>query len=208
MISLLKKDLLNLQSYLKTIFVFIAFFSIVSFSMDDVGFLSGMLIMVFTMIPIASFTYDKQSKWDIFAQTLPVTRQEMVLSKYLLAILFIVIGFVISFTMTAIISLMKESMIEVEMLILSNGLISAIAMILLSIMLPLVYKFGVEKSRIILITICLIPTVLVMLLSNLGIRLPSNFNWELLSYSAPLIALALMVISSIISYKIFCREDL
>lgn len=207
MMSLVLKDLLNLQGYLKTIFVFVVFYSMLSFTMDDVSFVAGMLIVLFAMIPIASFTYDKQAKWDVFGQTLPVTRKQMVQSKYVVALLFIVIGLVLSFIITGTATFIKESSVEVVELIATNSLVASVGIILLAIMLPLIYKFGVEKSRIMLLAISSIPIIALLLLSKLGFTVPSNIDWQKVAYTIPVVALILFGISFFISNKIYARKD-
>lgn len=76
--SLLLKDLMAFQSYVKTLVLFVLFFTIITFSMDDASFLSGMIILWMAMLPISSFSYDQHAKWDLFAQTLPITRKQIV----------------------------------------------------------------------------------------------------------------------------------
>ncbi|MEK4699564.1 ABC-2 transporter permease [Solibacillus sp. FSL R7-0668] len=207
MMSLVLKDLLNLQSYLKTIIVFVVFYSMLSFTMDEVSFVAGMLIVLFAMIPIASFTYDKQAKWDVFGQTLPVTRKQMVQSKYVIALIFIVIGLVLSFIITAIATFIKESSVEVVELIAANSMVASVGIILLAIMLPLIYKFGVEKSRIMLLAISSIPIIALLLLSKLGFTVPSNIDWQTVASIIPVVALLLFGISFFISNKIYARKD-
>lgn len=207
MMSLVLKDLLNLQSYLKTIIVFVVFYSMLSFTMDEVSFVAGMLIVLFAMIPIASFTYDKQAKWDVFGQTLPVTRKQMVQSKYVIALIFIVIGLVLSFIITGIATFIKESSVEVVELIAANSMVASVGIILLAIMLPLIYKFGVEKSRIMLLAISSIPIIALLLLSKLGFTVPSNIDWQTVASIIPVVALLLFGISFFISNKIYARKD-
>ena len=79
--SLLLKDLLNLRGYVKIITFFVVFYGLITFTMDDLNFLSGMVIILFMMIPISSFNYDQHSKWDVFSQALPVSRKEIVQSN-------------------------------------------------------------------------------------------------------------------------------
>lgn len=207
MTSLVLKDLLNLQSYLKTIVVFVAFYAVLSYTMTDVSFAAGMLIVLFAMIPITSFSYDKQAKWDVFSQTLPVTRKQIVLGKYIVALLFIVLGFVLSFVITVFTTTLKNDPFNLMELLIGNGMIALVGLTLLSIMIPLIYKFGVEKSRIMLMTIALVPTLGVMLLANLGFTIPSDFNWALVGYSVPAVAVIGFVISFIISHKIYRAKD-
>lgn len=207
MTSLVLKDILNLQSYLRTIFVFVIFYTVLSFTMADVSLVAGMLIILFAMIPISSFSYDQQAKWDVFSQTLPVTRKQIVQGKYIVALLFIVLGFVLSFVITVIATVLKGETLDLMELLIGNGMIALTGLILLAIMIPLIYKFGVEKSRMMLMTIALVPTLGVMLLANLGFTIPSDFNWELVGYIIPAVAAIGFVISFMISTRIYSAKD-
>lgn len=207
MTSLVLKDLLNLQSYLRTIFVFVIFYTVLSFTMADVSLVAGMLIILFAMIPISSFSYDQQAKWDVFSQTLPVTRKQIVQGKYIVALLFIVLGFVLSFVITVIATVLKNETLDLMELLIGNGMIALTGLILLAIMIPLIYKFGVEKSRMMLMTIALVPTLGVMLLANLGFTIPSDFNWALVGYIIPAVAVIGFVISFMISTRIYSAKD-
>ena len=180
---------------------------VLSFKMADVSLVAGMLIILFAMIPISSFSYDQQAKWDVFSQTLPVTRKQIVQGKYIVALLFIVLGFVLSFVITVIATVLKGETLDLMELLIGNGMIALTGLILLAIMIPLIYKFGVEKSRMMLMTIALVPTLGVMLLSNLGFTIPSDFNWELVGYIIPAVAAIGFVISFMISTRIYSAKD-
>ena len=82
--GLLVKDILQLKSYKKTLIFFIIIFILTSISNDGrIG--SALIIMLtlgFGMFSIASFSYDETNKADKFILTLPLTKKEVVLSKY------------------------------------------------------------------------------------------------------------------------------
>ena len=125
--SLLLKDLLNLRGYVKIITFFVVFYGLITFTMDDLNFLSGMVIILFMMIPISSFNYDQHSKWDVFSQALPVSRKEIVQSKYVLGCLFLIIGFTVSFLMSAIVSIIKYSSVEWKDMFVTNAMIVVVS---------------------------------------------------------------------------------
>ena len=90
--SLILKDFISLKSYSKSLAIIIGFFTIITFTNDEPSFLSGMIILIMSMLPITSFSYDQHAKWDLFSQTLPVSRKQLVMSKYALGIISIVAG--------------------------------------------------------------------------------------------------------------------
>lgn len=209
MTSLILKDLLNLRSYTKTIIIIILFYGFINYSMDDASFLAGMVILLFTMVPISSFTYDQQAKWDVFGQSLPVTRKEIVLSKYILSGIFLLVGFFISVLMSVMISMVKLSTIDWELIFTTNSSIVVVALVLLSILIPLIYKFGVEKSRFLIMAIILVPIVIAIILSKLGLNIPTEtqLNLPTLYGIIMFVAIVIVVISMLTSLKIFQAKD-
>lgn len=80
--ALLMKDFYVLFKQMKLFFVMILFFSLIpnqnmaSFAAVYAG-----------MLPFSALAYDEQSKWDQLAVTMPYSRRDLVLSKYVLGYL-------------------------------------------------------------------------------------------------------------------------
>lgn len=45
-------------------------------------------VLFSVMIPMSAIAYDDKAKWDRYALTMPVSRRDLVISKYLLALAF------------------------------------------------------------------------------------------------------------------------
>ena len=205
--SLILKDLLAFQSYVKTLVLFVLFFTIITFSMDDASFLSGMIILWMAMLPISSFSYDQHAKWDLFAQTLPVTRKQIVQAKYVLGLLFVGFATVLAIILNSIVSSVKSLPIEWNVLIESNLMIGLVALVFLSILFPLIYKYGVEKSRMLIIVVVAIPSIVFIYFSNNNLQLLNNVTSQTLLAGGVLAAIIVMVISYIISLKLYTAKD-
>ena len=205
--SLILKDLTAFQSYVKTLVLFVLFFTIITFSMDDASFLSGMIILWMAMLPISSFSYDQHAKWDLFAQTLPVTRKQIVQAKYVLGLLFVGFATVLAIILNSIVSSVKSLPIEWNVLIESNLLIGLVAIVFLSILFPLIYKYGVEKSRMLIIVVVAIPTIIFVYFSNNNLQLLNNITPQTLLASGGVFAIIAMVISYFTSLKLYTAKD-
>ena len=207
--SLILKDFISLKSYSKTLAIIIGFFTIITFTNDEPSFLSGMIILIMSMLPITSFSYDQHAKWDLFSQTLPVSRKQLVMSKYVLGIISIVAGAILAILLNVAVLLVKSLEVDIWYLILANSLIALVALLYLSILIPLVYKFGVEKSRLLTIVVLAIPSVLAIVLSNAGVSIP------VLDEITPAIVVAIglvfvvcvMLISYVISVRIYMNKE-
>ena len=84
MAGLLLKDCYNLKSQLKMLGLFLILFLVLAISMKNSGFFAGIAMMLAVMMPVTALAYDERAKWDQFAVTMPVTRTQIVGSKYLL----------------------------------------------------------------------------------------------------------------------------
>ena len=147
MTGFILKDLLTLRRYIKLIALAIAVFAVMTWYLDNAAVVSAMIAVQFAVLPVTSFAYDQQAKWELFAQTLPVSRREIVASKYVLSIAFIALGTIIGVGLALVVGLLKGEPAGPRDLALAGGFIMAASMFFLSVMIPLIYKFGVEKSR-------------------------------------------------------------
>lgn len=207
--SLLLKDLMALKSYSKTLVLLIGLFIVLSFGNEDTNFLSGIIILMMAMLTVTSFSYDQYANWDLFSQTLPISRKDVVMSKYLLGILSIFSGGVLAVFFTFIISLIKSLEVDAAETMMTSGAIALVAFLFLGLVIPLVYKFGVERSRMITIAVLAVPSIIVVFLSKIGVDFSVLDN---LSPSALLLAgsacvIGLLLISYSISAKIYMKKD-
>lgn len=208
MTSLILKDLIMLKSYAKTLIIMIGFFALVTFS-NDASFLSGMIILILAMLPVTSFSFDQQSKWDLFSQTLPVSRKQLVWSKYLLGLIAIGSGVVIASLLNGVILLLKNQPVDLLELVVANIVIAYAGILFLAVLIPLVYQFGVEKSRLISLAVLAVPSLLAVGLSRAGV----SFAWldsidsTFLFGISSLVVVLVFLLSTFVSIRIYSKKD-
>lgn len=202
--GLLLKDLLNLKKQSKIYLALILFYLVFSIINNNASFFGGMVCILSAMLPITALSYDERAKWDKFALTMPVSRRDMVTSKYLLGFLFALAGSILLFLCNLF------TKIELSENMITTAVFLGIGILILSILLPLLFKFGVEKGRIIMMPIFFIPAIIVMLLSKSGINLhpPGEKMIQLLSYTAPVVVIAIAILSIMISLKIYQKKEI
>ena len=207
--GLITKDILQLKSYKKTLIVFIMIFALTSISGEGgIGnILAIMLTLGFGMFSMASFNYDELNKADRYILTLPLTKKEVVLSKYILvicstvigSIIGIILGFILTFVVNKQVPNIKELILVGLGGVLGIGLIEAIQI-------PCVYKWGAEKGRIqmVIVTalVALLAGVIIFIVEKANIQLPANNIIEIFSKFLPLIFIGLTLIIYYISYKV------
>ena len=217
--GLIIKDILQLKNYKKTLIVFILIFTLTSISgTDGTGnMLAIMLTLGFGMFSMASFNYDELNKADRYILTFPLTKRQVVLSKYILvigstvigSILGTILGFIVTFAFNKQVSNIEEHILAGLGGIFGIGLIEAIQI-------PCVYKWGAEKGRIqmVIVTafVALLAGGVIFIGEKINIQFTSNNIFDMLSRFLPLgfivVIIAMYYISYKIAYKIYEKKEI
>lgn len=207
MIGLVIKDFLNLKNGFKTSLLILALFSFMAYQSQDPTYLMGVFVLIMSMQSISSMSYDELAKWDIYALTMPISRVKLVISKYILSTMLSIIALIISGSIAYFVILPTSNMSTIEFF-LSSYLVFAISILFLSILLPLIYKYGVEKSRLLTFIVIAIPVLLGVFSSKMGIDLPNENQLRSLFKVSPFIIIALLFVSSFISCRIYKNKDM
>lgn len=204
MVGLILKDLLNLKRQAKLILLVLIFYLIMGAKSDQAEFFSVVIMLFFPVLIISTFSFDERCNWPRYALVMPVTRKEIVLSKYVSGFLFIVGGGVISLVYLGIINQINR---ESSFLFIITA--ASVVMFYFSIIFPIVIRFGSEKGRIAMFLIFLIPyCVYMFLLNNNGIKMPSINNIRAIEYTIPIVSICTYIISGYIATGIFNKMDI
>lgn len=208
--GLILKDLLNMKSSLKMFTLMVVIYAVVFIPQGNSSFMAGFTILISTILIVTTMAYDDTAKWDKYALTMPLTRKDIVLSKYLVMICFSVIGAVVGVVFTLVAGIFQKNL-DVLATLLQVGIILSVALIFGSLLLPLMYKFGVEKARLIMILCALLPTGVIILLSQFFKNSATPvISEELLLgilYATPVIAIAALVLSFLASVHIYKKKE-
>ena len=207
--GLITKDILQLKTYKRTLIIFIVIFTLTSISQESGlgNILAIMLTLGFGMFSMASFNYDELNKADRYILTLPLTKKEVVLSKYILVIGSTVIGNIIGITLGVVLTFaINKQVPNIEELI-SVGLGSVLGIgIIEAIQIPCVYKWGAEKGRIQMVVVTALVALLaggiIFIGEKANIQFPANNILEIFSKYLPLIFIGITIIIYYISYKV------
>ena len=149
MIGLLRKDLFVADKSGRMLLVLAVVFSVVP-GMGSFG--STYAVMLALMMPMTSIAYDERSKWDKYAAMLPYTPGQIVWSKYMLAYFYTVLGggiIVLGTFLRGVTTGAMDWRETMEMTVLM-GVVMLFAM---ALGLPVIYRFGSEKGRFMMIVI-------------------------------------------------------
>lgn len=146
--ALLIKDLYSLKATMKMLLAFLVLMAIVTFMNKDPSFMGSYIVILSAMLPITCIGLDERAKWDRYALTMPISRRDMVLSKYLLGLLLVVGATALTLGIIALTGTWagRESILQAL-------IFPVMGMVLIAVILPLSLRFGVEKGRIMLIAL-------------------------------------------------------
>ena len=171
--------------------------------------------MLFGFFAVNSIYYDEANNGNPFLFTLPFSRKEYVISKYLFGFIMGGCAWVISSLLGIIfLSVSGSSVNTGEWL--ATGFISLILLLIMfSIMLPIQFKFGMEKGRI--ATIIFFVAIFVLLYSFGGeehtktiqavVTFLNGINPAALLLGASLVAVALTAVSMVSSTCIIQKKE-
>ena len=220
--GLLKKDLYNLASYKTTLIIIVIFCGMAIIGTDAIYWGSVVIGIIVGMISPSTFSYDEMAKSNRYILTLPVTRKEIVLEKYILAIGATILGSLLGFVLTLLIGnimnyVRPDNVIDINidtLLATTIGGLFGVSLIQ-AIQIPSIFKWGAEKGRIqmfiVLFVLALIGAGVGFLIKESGLSVDiaklesvlKNFGLFLLI----LLSFIIYFISYKISYKIYKNKE-
>lgn len=210
MFGLILKDLYTIRLYAKQLLVLFVFFILISMGLDHAAlFIGSMFAMLFMMMSIYTFSYDAMCKWDRYAQTMPVSKRNIVTSKYMFSLFLNITGILFSFLISLIMLQWKPMEdFTLKYLLLTDGFLFCIMVLFSSILLPFVFRFGVEKARLIIIAIFAIPSAGFVILSRIGVQLDDLNTLFFIAKLLPFFTLVVLLLSYSLSVHIYSRKEI
>ena len=209
MLGLIKKDFLLIKANLKSMVIIFIVYLILAFQGTfDVTFIIPLIgIMLF----ISTFSYDDFNNWNSYAVTLPDGRRNVVRAKYIASIILTVILGAVALAISAGISYTKTNNINVDEIMSSLMETMLSSVIIISLLYPIVFKFGATNGRIILFAVVFGIAGIGALIAQFVDTTPIiNMINRLDSYSLiaiPIISVILIGISYLISNKIYQNKE-
>lgn len=202
MSGILIKDFYNLKGQLKIAGVILLVYGIITLQSENYSMLSVMTGVFGMMLPVTACAYDEKAKWDRMALSMPLSLRDLAFSKYLLGAGLATAGLLIN--------LIVLFLIGVDQVPGGMGFplgVFAANMIFLSLLLPIVFHFGVEKGRMYMLGLFLIPTVLILLMQRRELPVIPEGVLEILKLLIPLLVVVMLAGSLRLSAGIMDRKE-
>ena len=166
--AMLYADWLNFRQSLRSMLLILVVFAFAAFAWSGPMFFIMIVVMLSIMLPATLCASDQAYGWDKLSLSLPILRREVVGSKYLIGLLANLALCALAAAMTVIYSAVDASVPLTENLL---GLFCGeiISLLLMGLMLAITFKFGVEKSRYMLIAVVWIPILVMAAIVKLDI---------------------------------------
>ena len=205
---LILKDLLLIKGNARYILIFLVIFGLIALEGNDVLYFIPAFISM--MMFMTTFSYDEYNKWDAYAITLPIKKENIVLSKYVGSTILLGIALILTFIISLVVGLVTEQLDMQKNITLLLGCGGAVLLVE-AIMYPLLIKFGVEKGRIwVFLGIFLSSFIIGFIFQKVSLTIPENVMTFLSQYLPWLLAAALLlilIISYTISKKLYLKKE-
>ena len=141
--GLLLKDIYTITKQMRVFLIMIVLFALVP------GYpLSGFALVYSAMLPVTALAYDERSKWNELAAMMPYTKKDIVSCKYFLGYVSIFCAGALCLSVQLIASLFGGEAVTPESVLPVLIMVGAV-LIFQSVNLPFMFRFGVEKGRLI-----------------------------------------------------------
>ena len=217
MSGLIVKDFLILRKTLRSYLMILLIYGAVAFSgFWQASFVSGFMMVMVSVLPMNVFAYDKQSKWDVYGLSLPVGRTKTVAARYLAVLIMFAASAVLTTVLGVALNIAGRMEERLEEYLLSCAICVVIAMLINAVMLPLLYRFGSERARMMLFGVMgVIAVLVVILLMPLGgLEWLNSLDESALEQAAALPAaavaagLVLLALSFLLSRHFYGNQDI
>ncbi len=208
--GLLLKDLYMTVKYCRAYFFIAIVFALASVWGNSWFFLAYPIIMA-SVIPVNLISYDEKSKWSVYVGTFPYSKKEIVSVKYIITLIFLGLAILLS-GITQTVHMLIQGTFDLEFLIVLLVLLPVVGVICPNFMLPAIFKYGVEKGRLVFYGVMIFLCALLAVLGAIGSvndGLPGLFP-SLQLWIVPLIlgiGVVLLISSWLLSIRFYSTKE-
>lgn len=216
--ALIVVDLVTIKRHLPNLgAISLLFAGLAAFASGEISSFTPVFSLAVTIyIAFAFATYDEKNGWEAYRLTYPVSRRHVVAGRYITIVLLSILASVTALLLCAVAGLLSPSSgFDLQAVIVSGLFATAAALIILSLLLPAIVRFGLMKARLVLLVACVLPAALVALFPDL---FQSAFSTSASTAASPLglwvlvgaillAATAIYMVSCGISVALYNRKE-
>lgn len=204
----------------KNVFLFIPILvSMAAFSKNRLAvyLFAYVAVMVISLLT-TTISFDDMENGTSFLMTMPVSRKEYVKSKYLLGVVSLILGVVLSIAVVTAVTFLKGDTLDVNGLMLIVCLLWLVMIVLMSVLIPVQLKFGSINGKAVLMCIIIgsmiVLAAMILILRNYSEEILNFFvneimkNMVLMTAAGILGTVIILVISYMMSVRIMKKREL
>ena len=147
--GLLIKDLTVFAKQKKFLVIVLVLAVFLTFGSEDVGFAGNYAMLILSTLTLTTISYDEMNGGMMFIFSLPATRKTYVKAKYTFAFLNLLVAATIGMLLSYVETIFKKVPFQLgDTLTVIMGMMLVMG-VMLSVAIPLEFKFGAEKGRMI-----------------------------------------------------------
>lgn len=139
--GLIIKDFYLAGKYCRSLVLFVVIFAVMQAVNSESPLFMLMPVLVGGMLPMTLMAYDEQARWTEYVGILPCSKADYVVGKYIIGFL----GFAAAAVITLTVHVLCAGAEDLGAFV---GIVGLVGLIPPSILLPLVFRLGVNKGRI------------------------------------------------------------
>lgn len=163
---------------------------------DDVVFPLGYLSFIVSLFTVRTIGYDELDNGNAFLFTLPITRNDYVIEKYSIGLLYGCIAWILATALGIIATVFKDTL-PLSDLVQSSLIILPMMIVVQAIMLPFQLKFGGDKGRIAMIGVFGALAVIALVIEK-GAKAAFNIDLVNILDNLPTVSMGVFIIIAII----------
>lgn len=146
--GLLLKDFFMMKKYCRAVlFIVIIFLGMSCLGSENI-FFAFYPVLIASVIPVTLISYDEKEKWNLYCATLPYSRGAIVSAKYLVGLLSGIVILILSVGVQVLQMIYHGTFTWTNLWGILSSLLS-MTLVGPTILLPVIFKYGVEKGRIV-----------------------------------------------------------
>lgn len=157
--GLIIKEFVNISKSFWVIGALIVFYGVIAIMTDSPSSFSGLFTLIFAMFMLSTYSLDEMAKWDSYALTMPISRDNIIQGKYLMMLILSFMGFLVNGAVLLGLNIATKTENLFNGIEISVGGV-VVVIIFYSIIIPVITKLGILKARIYFIIIYMIPFLL------------------------------------------------
>lgn len=172
------------------------------FSCIPGAFYSTFAVVYASMLPYTALAYDERSHWDQMAAMMPYSDRDLVLSKYVFGWLSTAAAAAASFVLQTVLAAVWPGAEgpSVPVILLSV----CVAVCILDITLPMMFRFGVEKARLAMFLIIFLVCASAGAISVIDQSGGPDFGFQM--WAPPAVAVVMTAVSVPLSVRLYGRR--